>query len=345
MPTSDRFSRAGLADDACKIYRSVGFKSGRGFLLWITFSGILTGFAISRLQFLNFWGVFCDENRPRGSGAMPGECFYFTMPGRYHVGIILHLATVLLASILACVQFVPAIRRKAIMVHRINGYAVVSLAVLSTVAALVITRRSAGGGIDVQSGVYALAIAFVFSLTMAIISIRRLQIEKHRTWMIRAWSYAGVPVTMRIILLTGAVVVSYLDDYYLAQPCDKIRFVMRSEHAAMAAYPQCAPFFSGENPAQQAVVRANWIHAKNPMEATAAFNIVFGSAVWLALILHLIGAEFYLHLTSAGHEALLKTSYVRQVQCDSRNSADNDLDADDRDGRWSAESRSRGLTN
>lgn len=79
------------------------------------------------------------------------------------------------------------------LVHRINGYLVTVLSVVGTVAAIMIARRAAGGGADVQSLVGVLAIAFVGSLVMGIINIKKLQIEQHRAWMIRAWAYVSAP--------------------------------------------------------------------------------------------------------------------------------------------------------
>lgn len=188
MAKSDRPPKNAFVAQARKVYNPIGFAKGYNFVLWFIFIGALFGFSLSRLEYLDFWGVFCNPNNKGGNGALPGECFYYTKPGRYQIGIILHLATVVPGSLLACLQFVPVIRHKVIIFHRINGYIVVLLAIIGTAAALLIARHSAGGGIDVQVVVGLLAILFVVSLVIAIINIKRLQIEQHRAWMIRAWS-------------------------------------------------------------------------------------------------------------------------------------------------------------
>ncbi|KAI1352186.1 hypothetical protein F5Y01DRAFT_304261 [Xylaria sp. FL0043] len=234
------------------------------------------GFA--KVEYLDFWGVFCNPNEGTGQGALPGD-------------------------LLACFQFVPVIRHKVILVHRINGYIVTLLSFVGTAAALVIGRRSAGGGVDVQLLFGVLAICFLGSLVIGIINIKRLQIEQHRAWMIRAWAFGGVIITLRIGLIIGAIIVSSIGGYYFAEPCDKISYALGGQDATLSFYPECASFFSGENLDQQAVVKANYI-GNNTIEVGAAFNIVFGPAGWLAIAPHAFGAELYLRLTPAEHDRL-----------------------------------------
>ncbi|KAI0459979.1 hypothetical protein F5B21DRAFT_204695 [Xylaria acuta] len=327
MVTSTKPPRNAFVAHARKVYNPIGFSKGYNFILWFIFIGALFGFSLSRFEYLNFWGIFCNTDLEGGTGALPGECFYYTKPGRYQIGIILHLATIVPGSLLACFQFVPVIRHKAILVHRINGYVVVLLAIVGTAAALVIARHSAGGGLDVQTLVGLLAIIFVGSLAMAIINIKRLQIEQHRAWMIRAWTYGGVIITLRIVLIIGAMIISSIGGYYAAQPCDKINFALKSQDATLHFYPECAPLFSGEHLDQQALVSANY-YGNNAMEVGVAFNIVFGPAAWLALALHVIGSELYLRLTPAEHERLRNVSYQRQLEVGMKNPGRAGLTAD-----------------
>ncbi|KAI0106487.1 hypothetical protein GGR51DRAFT_172309 [Nemania sp. FL0031] len=327
MAISTQHPKKALAAHMRRVYHPIGFSKGYNFVLWCIFAGTFFGFALARLKYLDFWGVFCNPDRQAATGALPGECYYFTKPGRYQIGIILHLATILPASLLACVQFVPVVRRKAIFVHRVNGYVVNFLAVVGTSGALMIARHSAGGGVDVQTLVGLLAILWLGAMALSMINIWRLQIEQHRAWMIRAWAYGAIIITMRIGLFVGALVVSSIGGYYMAQPCDKINFALKGEDTTMAFYPQCAPFFSGENPDQQAVIKAN-IYGDNSMEAGAALNLAFGPAAWLALVLHAIGAELYLRLTPAEHERLRNVSYYRQLRAGMKNPGSAGLTAD-----------------
>ncbi|KAI1178460.1 hypothetical protein F4777DRAFT_575994 [Nemania sp. FL0916] len=300
-----------------KVYNPLGFSKGYNFALWFVFCGALFAFSLARLPYLNFWGIFCNPNRKGPNAAMPGECFYFTQPGRYHVGIIIHLATVLPGSLLAVVQFVPVIRRKFILLHRINGYVVVVLGLLGAASALVIAPQSAGGGLDVHTLVGLLSILFVGSLIMGFINIKRLQLEEHRAWMIRAWALAASIITTRLILFIIAIIITYMSNYYLAQPCDKINFTLKGKDATLALYPECAPFFSGENPDQHAVVKAKY--GGNIMEIGTALNLSFGPAAWLALFIHAFAAELYLRLTPAESDRLRNISYKRQLDAGMKN--------------------------
>lgn len=93
------------------------------------------------------------------------------------------------AAFLATLQFVPAIRHKIILFHRINGYIIILLVLVANAGALMIARHAFGGGMDVQAAVGVLAILTTGSLVLAFVNIKRLQIEQHRAWMLRAWFY------------------------------------------------------------------------------------------------------------------------------------------------------------
>jgi uncharacterized membrane protein len=92
-------------------------------------------------------------------------------------------------GILVLVQFIPAIRHKAIIVHRINGYIVITLTLATLAGALMIARIAFGGTLDTQLWVGVVAIAVVLSYALAYYNIKRLQIDQHRKWMLRAWFY------------------------------------------------------------------------------------------------------------------------------------------------------------
>ncbi|KAH8681384.1 hypothetical protein BX600DRAFT_543963 [Xylariales sp. PMI_506] len=314
MDESGRQSATSPATWTRKVYNCVGFSKLHNFVLWFALCGALFLFTLSRLPYINIYGVFCAKN----GSALPGECFYYLNFSRYNIGILLHLGCILPAALLACIQFAPVIRHKAIFAHRIVGYIVLLLSLLGTIGAFMIARRSFGGGTDLQSAAGTLGIMFLVSLGTALVNIKRMRIEEHRAWMLRAWFYAGSIMTMRIILVIAAVIISVAGEYYMAQPCDKVAFMLETKNETLAAYPACASFFSGQNPAQQVLVKAN-IGGSNSVETVTAFSIVSGMSLWVALAIHAIGIEIYLHLTSADSGNSRSASYQRQASANIEN--------------------------
>jgi len=116
-----------------KVYNPLHFYRGYNFVLFFIFAGALFGFSLARFMYLNIDGVFCNRSRPAGNGAAPGECYFYTGEAgqRYRIGILLHLATILPAGLLVVLQFVPIIRHKLLIFHRVNGYVILLLSLAS----------------------------------------------------------------------------------------------------------------------------------------------------------------------------------------------------------------------
>lgn len=184
MVKSDRPPANAFVAAARKIYNPIGFSKGYNFVLFFIFAGALMGFSLARLQYLDYDGTFCGKD----SQAATGECF-FSGRGTPRIGLLMHLATILPAGLLVSFQFVPAIRHKVILFHRINGYIILVLSLVSTVGALMAARHAFGGGLETQLGVGFVGIAFITCLFLAWINIKRLQLEQHRAWMLRGWFY------------------------------------------------------------------------------------------------------------------------------------------------------------
>lgn len=165
----------------------------------------MVGFALARFMYLHPPTML--------SGIAPGEGYYFQR-GVYKAGMLIHLATVLPASIIAVTQFIPAIRYKALIFHRVLGYVALTLLFIGTAAAFAIMRRSFGGDISIQSGVVVLGAVTLASATIAWINIKRLQIDQHRKWMLRTWFYAGSIITVRIVMIITAQIIAAIGQYY-----------------------------------------------------------------------------------------------------------------------------------
>ncbi|KAE8154595.1 hypothetical protein BDV25DRAFT_147542 [Aspergillus avenaceus] len=294
-PTPNAFVRR-----ARKIYTPLGFKKGYNFTLFFIFGGAWLGFTLARLQFLNF-SIFCQE-------ASPGECFYYKDLG--YVGLYLHLGCILPGALLAFLQFIPAIRYKAIIIHRINGYIIILLVIASNIGALMIARHAFGGLISTQAAVGFLVILTTTAMAIAYYNIKRLQIEQHRAWMLRSFFYMGSIITVRIILITAAVIISK-QPYFMSQPCDKIDYLL-GEQETLQRYPVCGRYYNGSQPDQHVSVLANFNGYVD--QIASALNANFGMALWLAVAMHGIGVEVYLQLTPRESNRLREVSYQRQLE-------------------------------
>ncbi len=131
------------------VYHPLGFYKGYNFPLWIICGGALFAFSLARLFYLDLPGTFAKK-------AAPGE-WYWYHSGYRRVGITLHLATILPLGVLVPWQFLPVIRHKFIILHRINGYTDLILLVLSNAGVYMITRRAMGGSPATQAGVGTLS--------------------------------------------------------------------------------------------------------------------------------------------------------------------------------------------
>ncbi|CAD0055906.1 unnamed protein product [Aureobasidium pullulans] len=241
-----------------RVYNPLGFSKGYNFILWFITIGYLLGFTLARLQYLSYNGVFCNPNAAGGTGAAPGECYYW-LQVPFKIGMKLHLYTIIPAALLVCFQFVPVIRHKIVLFHRMNGYAVVVLSLISNAGTIIITRHAFGGDFSTQTWTGAMVILTTIGYIMAWVNIKLLQIDQHRAWMMRTWAW--------------------------------IEFAL-GRNDTLAAYPGCANYFNGKSPDLPVVVTVDF-SSDNAMELSAALAVPFGTAGWLALLLHTIAIEVY----------------------------------------------------
>jgi uncharacterized membrane protein len=225
---------------------------------------------------------------------------------------------------------VPVIRQKAILFHRINGYLVVVLMLFSHAGALMIVRRAFGGGLDTQAAVGLLVIITTISFATAIYNIKKLQIDQHRAWMLRAMFYMGtmcvepdpgsqtltdLSITTRIILIIAALIISNIGSYYTTLTCGEIDYIQRDDPEYLAiAYPECTP----GNESLHIAVKTSFSDGR-PEQIGASMRMTFGMGLWLALFLHAVGVEIYLSLTPRESERLRQVSYERQLEAGAKN--------------------------
>ncbi|KAK4956609.1 hypothetical protein LTR10_006136 [Elasticomyces elasticus] len=237
--------------------------------------------------------------------------YYFEQP--YMTGLQLHLYTILPAGLLVVLQFTPVIRHTAILFHRLNGYLVIMLSLISSVGAIIILPHAFGGDFATQTFGGTMVVSTTIAYIMAYTNIKLLQIDQHRAWMIRGWAYFSVVVTIRLIQVIASLIISKMasNQWLVARPCKQINFILGPE-STLQSYPDCAFYYNGTNPDQQVVVSAGFPNG-NPAEIAAALGITFGGAGWLGLVIHAFFAELYLRLTPKESTRLRYVSYTRQL--------------------------------
>ncbi|KAH8881036.1 hypothetical protein GQ53DRAFT_888985 [Thozetella sp. PMI_491] len=257
-----------------------GFSTWYNFILWLIFAGILLAFSIVRLDFLRQGGSFCISDSGGATKMSPGECFYFSQTF-YRNAMVLHLAGILPAAILVPLQFLPVVRCKALLIHKVAGYVSVVFSVVGTIGGFMVIPPAFGGGVDVHTSTGVLGVVFLGALIMAMAN------------MLRAWVVSSSIVTARVLLVILAIVISASDVQYSAEPCDKIAWVLGNDQdLTVLSYPECEAYFSGLNPYQHASIKADFLSG-TPTGVMAALDVSFGAIMWLCIFLHVFGVEFY----------------------------------------------------
>ncbi|KAJ5426606.1 hypothetical protein N7465_001676 [Penicillium sp. CMV-2018d] len=143
------------------------------------------------------------------------------------------------------------------------SYLIILLVLISIAGALMITDHSFGGHIATQTGVGLLAIASTFGIINAYYNIKRLQIDQHRAWMLRVWFWMASIITLRIILVLSAVIISmYPSGWYQVMPCAELLYIANSTHMPLekvySTYPVCSPGNSNLTVDSQDIVKASF---------------------------------------------------------------------------------------
>ena len=114
-------------------------------------------------------------------------------------------------------------------------------------------------------------------------------------------------------MFTAATIISLIGGFYVARPCAQINYLYGEEYT-LSLYPDCRAYYTGTNPDQHVVVEANYYSATDAFQLAASLGYNFGASGWLALWLHAIAIEAYLHLTPAESQRLRQVSYERQLE-------------------------------
>lgn len=265
------------------------------------------GFSLARLQYLDVGGMF-------RKGSSPGE-WYWYQTGSRRVGITLHLAGVIPAGLLMVFQFIPMIRHRALLFHRINGYLVILLLLIGNVGALMITRRAFGGDLATQGAAGLLAVYTTTGMTLAYYNVKMLQIDQHRAWMLRTMVLMGVIITTRIIMIITAQITTAIGSYNVMMSCGELAS-MHGPSYLMDNYADC---LSNSTVLKDGLRVVHVKFGDRKEEIGASLRIGFGMAMWISIFLHGVGVEIYLALTPRESQRLRLVSYERQLEAGMKN--------------------------
>jgi len=180
--------------------------------------------------------------------------------------------------------------------HRINGYLTLALLVPSTVCGAIMARRAYGGELNVQSAWYILSLMILFSALFGIMNVKHTR--KHRKWMLRTVTYTAVPITARLAVMAANRIISDIGTYYAVWRCDQMLFVLKSIDTLTQKFPSCAEADNLSN--LYAAVQAGSQYS--PLGSASSFRVTRGMVLWVSILIHIIGVEFYIRKTENANQ-------------------------------------------
>src|SRR5215469_4179005 len=98
------------------------------------------------------------------------------------------------------------------------------------------------GDIPTQSGTGGVSIVVITCFGLAIYNIKRLQIDQHRAWMLRAWIYSTFVITQRVLMIIIPYTLSRWSQItlYAMISCDELAYLYQPKPGMLEAnYPAC----------------------------------------------------------------------------------------------------------
>ncbi|KAG9083744.1 hypothetical protein FRC06_004385, partial [Ceratobasidium sp. 370] len=206
----------------------LGFGERFSLLFFFIFGGTLFGFCFARVVMMIPSNV--------ETMTVPGEWYWYRQP-LFKPCISIHIYLNIIAGVFAVFQFIPMIRRRKIILHRVNGYFVLSTLLPATVAGAIVARRAFGGELNCQAAFYTVGSMTGFAALMGISNVRKTR--KHRKWMLRTVSYTSSAITGRVLAFIARAIISISAPYYAVWSCDEVSFLLKNASAAESMFPAC----------------------------------------------------------------------------------------------------------
>ncbi|KAK1229316.1 hypothetical protein PQX77_007634 [Marasmius sp. AFHP31] len=265
----------------------LGFREKLSLVLMIIFGGTLVGYCIARSLLM--------DSKKRLELTSAGEMFWFQREP-YKATYIIHIFLSIFGGIFVGAQFLPALRRNYMLAHRINGYFCLLTIIVSNIGGAVVTRRSFGGELNVQSGYWALTLMSTYALVTGFWYARR-DTRKHRKWMLRGVVYFSIVITGRLVMLAANSIISTIGTYYSLWQCDEVLFVLNDTGALQHSAPACS-ISGGVLTDPKLTVPVHCSVREGALGIAACNRATHGMGLWIGALLHTVGVEIYLRSTN-----------------------------------------------
>ncbi|KAG7441505.1 uncharacterized protein BT62DRAFT_937018 [Guyanagaster necrorhizus] len=287
-------------------YRTIsgilGFKEQQSLLLYFIFGGALLGYCLYHAPMMN--------PKTMEKLTVPGEWFGFSKHG-FKVAYSMHIFLSVIGGIFVLLQFIPAIRRRAILLHRMNGYFVLLCLIPANVSGGIAGYRSFGGEINAQSAYYTLGIAVVLCFSAGLFNVKS-NTREHRRWMIRGVIIFSCAITTRIIVVVARLVVTDIGNYHAIFRCDDLLSVLTDLSTVSQQYPSCVADGVDISKTYVAVVADA---RGGSLGFGSSTRVTQGMALWYAMLTHGVMCEIYLHMTQDAN--YVRREFVLEPRLDS----------------------------
>ncbi|KAJ7183456.1 hypothetical protein C8R46DRAFT_884571 [Mycena filopes] len=200
----------------------------------------------------------------------------------------------------------------------VPGYGVLTCLSVGNICGAIVARRSFGGELNVQAGYFVMALMVISAGSMGLVYVKR-DTRRHRKWMLRMVVYFGAAITGRLITLAAASIITLVGTYYTVWRCDQLLSLLSDPQVS---FPECVS--STVDPAHIWVaVRAST--TGGDLYNASALRASHGMGIWIAILLHVIGAEIYIERTEAANH--VRRDYALEPLDFSEDAALNEMDS------------------
>ncbi|KAG8947227.1 hypothetical protein FRC00_009239, partial [Tulasnella sp. 408] len=242
-----------------------------------------------------YWGISSILGFREKYSLLLWEWFWYRQK-LYKPNIFIHIYLSIIAGFMAVFQFIPAIRRRKMILHRLNGYMTLILLIPGTIAGGIVGRRAFGGSPSTQSAYYTATFLTVGAALTGYSKVR--ETRKHRKWMLRAVTYVSSVITTRVVEIIAREIISAAGGYYELWSCSELEFLQQNGQGVpnfAASYPICAasPARNSFSPVPPPFAPVLVKMRSYPASYGSAVRATFGMALWVSLVIHVLGIEVY----------------------------------------------------